>query len=146
MSCSGCEYGSGWRRTAFTTVNIPVVAPIPSIRQSTAAAVKLGFLRIIRTANRKSCQSVSMGHLHPVKVRSIRGACSRQLRIIDVPNELQSLPIARSGIAKDRGRIVDGLALRLYFAEGSSPSIIRVMPGCEFAFPARTSVDALHQT
>jgi len=36
--------------------------------------------------------------------------------------------------------------LRLYFAEGFPPSIIRIMPDCQFAFPARTLADTLQQT
>src|SRR6266513_3241214 len=52
------------------SVNIPVVAPIPSIRHSTAAVAKPRFLRIIRTANWKSCHSVSIAYLHLAKIRS----------------------------------------------------------------------------
>jgi hypothetical protein len=43
-------YGSGRSRTAFTTLKIAVVAPIPSARQATAEAVKPGFFAIARSA------------------------------------------------------------------------------------------------
>src|SRR6267142_2150360 len=67
MSCSGYAYGSGCNSTAFTTVKIPVVAPIPSVRHRTAAVVNPRFLRIIRTANWTSCHSVSIGYPPPGK-------------------------------------------------------------------------------
>jgi hypothetical protein len=49
-SFSGSLYGNGRSTTAYTTLKIAVVAPIPSARQRTAAAVNPGFLRRMRTA------------------------------------------------------------------------------------------------
>jgi hypothetical protein len=45
-----CAYGSGLRSTAFTTLKIAVVAPIPSARQSPAAAVNPGSRASMRRA------------------------------------------------------------------------------------------------
>src|SRR6266481_562341 len=42
--------GSGFNKTAFTTLKIAVFAPIPSVRTASAARVKPGFLRSTRMA------------------------------------------------------------------------------------------------
>src|SRR5205807_2474569 len=55
-----CAYGRGRRSTAFTTLKIAVVAPIPRARQATAEAVKPGFLARRRTAYRTSCGKADM--------------------------------------------------------------------------------------
>jgi hypothetical protein len=46
----GSGYGSGFNRTAFTTVKMAVLAPMPSASVRTATAVKPGFFRSIRKA------------------------------------------------------------------------------------------------
>ena len=50
ISRSGSGYGSGSRRTVFTTVNTAVLAPMPSASASVASAVKVQFRRIRRRA------------------------------------------------------------------------------------------------
>ena len=47
VSRSGSGKGSGRRRTAFTTLKMAVLAPIPNASASTATAAKPGFLRSI---------------------------------------------------------------------------------------------------
>jgi hypothetical protein len=47
---SGSGYGSGFSKTAFTTVKMAVLAPMPSASVRTATAVKPGFLRSVRNA------------------------------------------------------------------------------------------------
>ncbi len=49
-SCSGSGTGSDFKRTALTKVKMPVLAPIPSAKVSTATNVKPGLLRICRNA------------------------------------------------------------------------------------------------
>ena len=49
-SRSGSRYGSGRSRTAFTTLKIAVLAPMPSARVSTAIAVNPGERASCRTA------------------------------------------------------------------------------------------------
>ena len=49
-SRSGSPNGSARKRTAFTTLKIAVVAPIPSASVSTAAAANMGVLLRVRTA------------------------------------------------------------------------------------------------
>ena len=58
-SCSGSGYGSGLRRTPFTTENSAVLAPIPNASVKIATAAKPGDFAIIRTPKRRSCISRS---------------------------------------------------------------------------------------
>jgi hypothetical protein len=51
---SGSRYGSGLSKTAFTTLNIAVFAPIPSASVSTAIAVTPGRFNSIRKPKWKS--------------------------------------------------------------------------------------------
>src|SRR4051812_37111960 len=53
-SCSGERYGSGRRRTAFSTLNIAVLIAIASASVAVAAIVKAGLLRSVRSAYRRS--------------------------------------------------------------------------------------------
>jgi hypothetical protein len=52
--------GSGRISTALTTLKMTVLAPIVSVMVSTAAAVKTGALRNMRTAYRKSASSIRL--------------------------------------------------------------------------------------
>jgi len=49
--------GKGGSSTARTRLKIAVLTPIPSASESTPSAVKPGFFRSSRAANRRSCQS-----------------------------------------------------------------------------------------
>jgi hypothetical protein len=50
----GSRYGSGFNKTAFTTLNIAAFAPIPKEGVISASVATLGFLRSERTEKRKS--------------------------------------------------------------------------------------------
>src|SRR5262245_28549085 len=52
--------GSGFRNSVLTSVKIAVFTPIPSASDATAAAVKAGDRRNVRSAKRTSFQSCSM--------------------------------------------------------------------------------------
>ena len=67
-SSSGFEYGSGLRRTAYTTLKMAVLAPMPSASVQMAAAAKPGVLRNERSARRVSCQAASI-HMVPLASR-----------------------------------------------------------------------------
>src|SRR5271154_3858268 len=54
----GSGKGSGCKSTAFTTLKIVVVAPIPSARVRMATAAKPGLFASIRSPYRTSCHSV----------------------------------------------------------------------------------------
>src|SRR5207302_3797525 len=56
---SGCAYGSGRSSTAFTTLKIAVVAPMPRASVRIAAAANPGAPRNVRTAYRRSWLSAS---------------------------------------------------------------------------------------
>ncbi|PYR05040.1 MAG: hypothetical protein DMF99_29790 [Acidobacteria bacterium] len=56
---SGCVYGSGRSRTARTTVNIEVTAPMPTASVRMTTKVNPGFLRNVRSAYLTSCSAVS---------------------------------------------------------------------------------------
>src|SRR5262245_50844797 len=51
----GSLYGSGRSSTAFVTLKIAVLAPIPSAIVSAAVSVKTGLRRSVRNANARSC-------------------------------------------------------------------------------------------
>src|SRR6266700_112901 len=51
----------GRSNTAFTTLKIAVLAPMPSTSASSAMPVKPGLFQSIRLANRRSFQKLSMG-------------------------------------------------------------------------------------
>src|SRR6185295_849197 len=59
-SRSASLYGSGCRSRALATLKIDVLAPIPMASDSSAAAVKPGFLTNPRTAYRRFRASVFM--------------------------------------------------------------------------------------
>src|ERR1700733_6847177 len=59
-SCSGCGKGKGRSRTAYTTLKVATLAPIPRARVSTATIVKPGLFANIRSAYRISWISDSM--------------------------------------------------------------------------------------
>src|SRR5271169_1553839 len=54
-SCSGCGKGNGRRRTAYTTLKVATLAPIPKARVSTVTIENPGLLSSIRSALRRSC-------------------------------------------------------------------------------------------
>ena len=56
---AGSLTGHGRRSSVSTMLKIVELAPMPSAKESMATAVKPGFLRSIRKAKRRSCQSVS---------------------------------------------------------------------------------------
>src|SRR5215469_11812830 len=53
-------YGRGLKRTAFTTLKMAVLAPIPSASVNTATKAKPGLLRNCRNAKRRSCARPTM--------------------------------------------------------------------------------------
>src|SRR5690348_5621132 len=55
ISCLGSWKGSGRRRTAFRTVKIAVLAPIPMASVSTAMNANPGLLTRLRIPKRTSC-------------------------------------------------------------------------------------------
>src|SRR5437867_4389285 len=57
---SGSGNGAGFSNTELTTEKIAVLVPIPSVRAATAAAVKPGLCRKIRSECRMSWRNVSM--------------------------------------------------------------------------------------
>ena len=59
-SCCGSLIGSMRRSTAFTTVKIAVLAPMPRARVSTATEVKAGLFSSSRSAYRRSWYKVSI--------------------------------------------------------------------------------------
>jgi hypothetical protein len=59
-SRSGSGYGSGLISTAWNTLKIVALAHTPSASVSTAVIANVGWARSVRTANRTSCQSLSM--------------------------------------------------------------------------------------
>src|SRR5712664_567803 len=83
---------NGRNNTALTTLNIALVAPMPSASVSTATTAKPGLLRRIRCPWRKSCQHVSTKDSQPAErttsfvtsrfPRSKRTARSASLRLI----------------------------------------------------------------
>ena len=56
-------YGSGRSSTAFTTLKMAVLAPMPSASASTATAVNPGFLASTRPAKRTSCHRFPIDYL-----------------------------------------------------------------------------------
>ena len=76
--------GSGRSTMLLTTVNILVVAPMPSVIVTTTATVKAGALRRVRTANRRSRRKASIC-LIPLLARVLKSchqdaARSREIR------------------------------------------------------------------
>jgi hypothetical protein len=59
-SRSGSRKGSGRSKTAFTTLKIVPLAPMPRARVKTAMPVKPGLLPSLRSAYRASCQMLPM--------------------------------------------------------------------------------------
>ena len=57
---SGSGNGTGFSSTALTTEKIAVFAPMPSARAATAAIVKLGLCRNVRSEYFRSRKNVSM--------------------------------------------------------------------------------------
>jgi len=51
---SASAYGNGFSNAAFTMLNSPVAAAIPTARETTAVAVEPGLRRKIRSAYRRS--------------------------------------------------------------------------------------------
>src|SRR5262252_4488502 len=51
--------GKGFSNAAFTMLNSPVAAAIPTARETTAMAAKPGLRRKVRSAYRRSCQKCS---------------------------------------------------------------------------------------
>jgi hypothetical protein len=59
MSCDSGN-GSGLNRTAFTTLKIAVLAPIPKVRTASAEIVNPGLLRSTRAAYMRDCRKAVM--------------------------------------------------------------------------------------
>src|SRR5262249_52878002 len=59
-SRSGWRYGSGCSSTAFVTLKIATVAPMPSASVAIAVSANAGFLRNVRAAKIRSDQNASM--------------------------------------------------------------------------------------
>src|SRR5262249_11947835 len=78
----GSPYGSGCKRTAFTTLKIAEFAPMPSASVSTATVANPKFLRSSRAANRTSCRSADIRAVLPgvVSTMSRRGWASSVFR------------------------------------------------------------------
>src|SRR6185312_14227908 len=85
-SRSGEWKGSGSSKTAFTTLNKAVLAPIASAKVTTAIQVKAGFLTNIRNPNRKSCSRASIdessGKLSPKLIPAFSRPRSRQCKCL----------------------------------------------------------------
>src|SRR5690349_8803588 len=67
-SCSACGYGKGSKSVASTTVNIAVVAPIPSAIVVTAVKVNPGDFQSWRRANLRSFMSFGAQCLNWINV------------------------------------------------------------------------------
>src|SRR5713226_4019340 len=78
--------GSGFNKTAFTTLKIAVFAPIPSVSTASAESVKPGFLRSTRTAWTSDRRKSLIGDL--LKVHRMHAVfhplCSYEIRAYDL--------------------------------------------------------------
>jgi hypothetical protein len=71
-SRSGSGYGSGFRRSAFTTLKIAVLAPMPMASEATITSVNAGLRFKVRSAYRKSCMKVCIGVQSPITPTWVR--------------------------------------------------------------------------
>ena len=69
-SCDGSSTGSGLSSTAFTSVKIVVLAPMPSASESAATMVNPGLFASSRAPNFRSWKNVDMlpGVTNPSRV------------------------------------------------------------------------------
>src|SRR5436305_1909433 len=82
------------RNTALARVKMVVLAPMPSVSESTATSVKPGFFTSMRTAYFRSCRNVS----------------------IEFPQADTGISLGREMVKKDRGRYAIGYENSVLFA------------------------------